>query len=158
MTTIIIRKYIPDDAQHLANIYYYTIHNINVQDYSEDQINAWAPSSSLELTGWKKKWETIKPLVALMDNKLVGFTEFEANGHIDCFYVHHECQGFGIGSSLMNEVFNKASDLNLKRLFAEVSITAKPFFESKGFKVVTKQNIDIRGVNLTNFIMEKIQP
>lgn len=96
--------YIPDDTQHLANIYHYTIHNINVQDYSEDQINAWAPSS-LELTGWKKKRATIKPLVALMDNKIVGFIEFEANGHIDCFYVHHECQGFGIGSSLMNEVF-----------------------------------------------------
>ena len=49
-TKIIIRQYIPDDAQHLANIYYHTIHHINVKDYSEDQINAWAPASSLELT------------------------------------------------------------------------------------------------------------
>ena len=158
MTTIIIRQYIPDDAQQLANIFYYTIHNINIQDYTEDQINAWAPSSSLKVTGWMKKWETIKPLIALMDNKIVGFTEFEANGHIDCFYVHHEYQRIGIGSSLMNEVFNKANDLNLKRLFADVSITAKPFFESKGFKVVTQQNKDIRGVILTNFAMEKIRP
>lgn len=125
---IIIRQYIPDDAQQLADIYYYTIHNINVQDYSEDQVNAWAPSSSLELTGWKKKWETITPLVALINNKIVGFAEFEPNGHIDCFYVHYEHQGVGIGSSLMNEVYKKANDLNLKRVFAEVSITAKPFF------------------------------
>lgn len=155
---IIIRHYIADDAQQLANIYYYTIHNINVQDYSEEQVNAWAPSSSLELTSWKKKWGTIPPLVALMDNKIVGFTEFEPNGHIDCFYVHHEYQGFGIGSSLMNEIFKKANDLNLKRVFAEVSITAKPFFEAKGFKVVKQQNVDIRGVKLTNFIMENIKP
>lgn len=157
-TEIIIRKYLPEDAQHLANIYYHTIHNINAQDYSEDQINAWAPSSSLELTGWKKKWETIMPLVALMDNKIVGFTECEPNGHIDCFYVHHEYQGLGIGTSLMNEVFNMANDLNLKRVFAEVSITAKPFFESKGFKVVKQQMVEIRGVKLTNFIMENIKP
>lgn len=155
---IIIRQYKPDDAQQLANIYYFTIHNINVRDYSKEQVNAWAPSSCLELTGWKKKWKTIKPLVALMDNKIVGFTEFEPNGHIDCFYVHHEYQDLGIGSSLMNEIFKKANDLNIKRVFAEVSITAKPFFEAKGFKVVKHQNIDIRGVTLTNFIMENINP
>ena len=154
---IIIRNYIADDAQQLASIYYYTIHNINVQDYSEEQVNAWAPSSSLELTGWKKKWETITPLVALIDNKIAGFTEFEPSGHIDCFYVHHEYQGVGIGSSLMNEIFKKANDLNLKRVFAEVSITAKPFFEAKGFKVIKQQDVDIRGVKLTNFIMENIK-
>ncbi|HRD71300.1 MAG TPA: GNAT family N-acetyltransferase [Legionella sp.] len=155
---IIIRQYLSDDAQQLANIYYYTIHNINIQDYSEDQVNAWAPASSLELTEWKKKWESISPLVALMDNIIVGFTEFESNGHIDCFYVHHEYQGCGIGSSLMGEVFKRADNLNLKRVFAEVSITAKPFFESKGFKVVKQQMVSIKGVELTNFIMEKVQP
>jgi len=150
--------YTPDDTQQLANIYYHTIHNINVKDYSEAQVNAWAPASSLELTGWKKKWESITPLVALINNKIVGFTEFESNGHIDCFYVHHEYQGFGVGSALMNEVFKITNDLDLKRVFAEVSITAKPFFESKGFKVVKQQVVDIRGVELTNFIMEKVKP
>lgn len=157
-TEILIRHYIPDDAQHLAKIYFNTIHNINIKDYSEDQVNAWAPASSLELTGWKKKWESITPLVALIDNKIVGFTEFESNGHIDCFYVHHEYQGFGVGSSLMNEVFKTARNLDIKRVFAEVSLTAKPFFESKGFKVVKEQVVDIRGVELANFIMEKFKP
>lgn len=56
------------------------------------------------------------------------------------------------------QIFKKANDLNLKRVFAEVSITAKPFFEAKGFKVVKQQNVDIRGVKLTNFIMENIKP
>jgi putative acetyltransferase len=157
-TKIIIRRYIAEDAQYLAKIYYNTIHKINVRDYSEDQVNAWAPASSLELTGWKKKWQSITPLVALIDNKIVGFTEFESNGHIDCFYVHHEYQGIGVGSSLMNAVFKTAKKLNIKRLFAEVSITAKSFFESKGFKVVKQQMVVIRGVELTSFIMENIKP
>ena len=152
---IIIRQYTSNDAQDLANIYYNTIHTINAQDYTEEQIHAWAPSTSLELTGWKKKWENIIPLVALMDNKIVGFAEFESNGHIDCFYVHHEHQGYGVGSSLMNAIFNKTNTLGLQRVFAEVSITAKPFFESKGFKVVKQQKVSIRGTELTNFVMEK---
>lgn len=58
----------------------------------------------------------------------------------------------------MNEVVKIANDLDIKRVFAEVSITAKPFFESKGFKVVKQQVVNIRGVELTNFIMEKVKP
>ncbi|MDF3055666.1 MAG: family N-acetyltransferase [Gammaproteobacteria bacterium] len=59
------------------------------------------------------------------------------------------------GSQRMNEVFNKAKTWQLKRVYAEVSITAKPFFESKGFNVVKQQNVNIRGIELTNFVMEK---
>ena len=155
---ITIRQYDCIDAQDLANIYYHTIHNINSKDYSEEQINAWAPSSSLEKTGWKKKWEKIVPIVAQIDNKVVGFVEFEPNGHIDCFYVHHEYQRCGVGSSLMKEVLNRVNTLGLKQVFSEVSITAKPFFESKGFKVVKQQNMSIRGGKLTNFVMENNKP
>ena len=52
---ITIRQYDYSDAQDLANIYYYTIHNINSKDYSEEQINAWAPSSSLEKNRVERK-------------------------------------------------------------------------------------------------------
>lgn len=151
---IIIRQYADDDAQDLANIYYNTIHFINSNDYTGSQINAWAPSSSLEETGWKNKWGKIIPIIAQLGDKVVGFAEFEANGHIDCFYVHHEHQCCGIGSLLMNNILKKAKVLNLKRVFSEVSITAKPFFEAKGFKVVKQQNVSIRGIKFTNFIME----
>lgn len=155
---IIIRQYDCSDAQDLANIYYHTIHFINSKDYSEEQVNAWAPSFSLETTGWKEKWKQLPPIVAQIIDKVVGFVELEPNGHIDCFYVHHEYQGCGVGSALMNEIFIKANALKLKRVFAEVSITAKPFFESKGFQVVRQQNVNIRGVELTNFVMENMKP
>ena len=151
---IIVREYRPADVQELANIYYNTIHLINIQHYSQEQVDVWAPESSLETEGWAKKFTRTKPFVAVAGDEIVGFAEFEPNGHIDCFYVHHEDQGCGVGSSLMKEIFNKANALKLKRVFAEVSITAKPFFESKGFKVVKQQNVTIRGIELTNFIME----
>ena len=97
---IIMRPYHYTDAQNLANIYYHTIHKINSKDYSQEEINAWAPSSSLEIHGWKEKWEKMIPMVASIDDTVVGFVEFESNGHIDCFYVHHEYQGCGVGSAL----------------------------------------------------------
>jgi putative acetyltransferase len=36
-----------------------------------------------------------------------------------------------------------------------VSITAHPFFEARGFNVMTEQSVVVRGVALTNFVMEK---
>ncbi|MCE3046467.1 GNAT family N-acetyltransferase [Legionella sp. 16cNR16C] len=152
---ITIRQYKENDAQDLAGIYYNTIHNINIRDYSPEQINAWAPSTSLELNGWKQKWEKITPVVALLENTIVGFAEFEPDGHIDCFYVHHEFQNQGVASALMTAIEKKAKENNVPRIYAEVSITAKPFFEKRGFQVIKKQSVTIRGCQLTNFVMEK---
>lgn len=152
---VLIRKYQKKDARALADIYYYTIHNINSRDYSEEQINAWAPISSLELEGWEIKWAKIVPFVAVMNDQIVGFAEFEPDGHIDCFYVHHDFQGVGVGSSLINAIENEAKKNNIDRIYAEVSITAKPFFKRKGFIIIKERIKLIKGVNLTNFIMEK---
>lgn len=59
---IIIRDYKKPDAQSLADIYFYTIHNVNQKDYTNDQLNAWAPSRCLTETGWESKWDKLKPI------------------------------------------------------------------------------------------------
>src|SRR3990167_9726199 len=126
--TITIKPYNKTDAPLLASIYFHTIHKINAKDYSSDQLDAWAPSSSLETEGWMRKWEKLPPIVAMIDDKVVGFAEFEDNGHIDCFYCHHEYQGCGVGSALIKEIEVRARSNKLNNIFAEVSITARPFF------------------------------
>lgn len=153
---ITIRSYTETDAPFLAAIYFHTIHKINAKDYSPEQLDAWAPNSSLETEGWMRKWQKLPPIVALLDDKIVGFAELEDNGHIDCFYCHHEYQGCGVGSALMREIENRARKNKVSTIFAEVSITAKPFFEIKGFVVKKEQAVNIRGMTLTNFVMEKI--
>src|SRR5437762_1878036 len=104
-TTMHIRRYQPTDARAMVDIFYNTIHKINIQDYTIEQVNAWAPESFLKLDGWTSKWSKLLPFVAVQDNQIVGFAEFEDNGHIDCFYVHHEFQGCGVGSELMHAIF-----------------------------------------------------
>ena len=80
MSRVKIRKYQESDSKFLADwIYYHTIHNINTRDYSKEQVNAWAPASCLELNGWKKKWEKLPPIVATINDQIVGFAEFEGN-------------------------------------------------------------------------------
>lgn len=154
-----VRYYQKGDEKFLSKIYYDTIHTVNAKDYTQKQIDAWAPWSSVQdYSGWQEKLAKIKPFVAQIDDVIVGFAEFEPNGHIDCFYVHHEFQGSGIGSALMREIDKKAKDKLIARTYAEVSITARPFFEAKGFQVIKQQTVQIRGVELINFVMEKCYP
>lgn len=86
---------------------------------------------------------------------IVGFVEFEPNGHIDCFYCHHKYIGCGVGSTLMESVYEIAIQKEIKRIFAEVSITARPFFEKQGFTVTEEQTVVLRGVKFINYKMEK---
>ena len=46
---IAVRDYRPEDVQTLANIFFNTIHKINIQHYTEEQVDVWAPTSSLEV-------------------------------------------------------------------------------------------------------------
>jgi len=152
---IVIRRYEKGDSKYLAEIYYHTIHNICSNDYSHQQINAWAPKSSLDPSSSMQKWEKILPFVATIDKKIVGFLEFENNGHIDCFYCHHKFTHIGIGKKLLETVEEFANQNNIKRLYAEVSITARPFFEKQDFTLVKQQSVKLGDQKLTNFVMEK---
>ena len=89
------------------------------------------------------------------DGTLAGFGELEENGHIDCFYCHHAYQRRGVGSAIYSRIEAKARALGLTRLLVEASITARPFFEAKGFAVVKRQTVICRGIELTNYVMEK---
>jgi GNAT superfamily N-acetyltransferase len=152
---LLIRPYHPPDTEAIAELYYQTIHRINSRDYSPEQINAWAPFPQ-DLDRWRERLSQKMTFVANYRGEIVGFAEFEANGHIDCFYCRHDFQGKGAGSKLLQTIEQKATELGVERIFAEVSITAKPFFRHKGFQVDRQQEVECRGVTLTNFVMSKI--
>jgi Ser/Thr protein kinase RdoA (MazF antagonist)/GNAT superfamily N-acetyltransferase len=149
-----VRRYQDGDAKHIASIYYNTVHTVNAKHYTKEQLNAWAPYHDNH-AAWQEKCAKLNPFVAVINETIVGFAELEPNGHIDCFYVHHKFQGAGIGMALMHEIEMEARKKSYPRMDAEVSITAKPFFVSQGFQVIKQQTVQIRGVELTNFMMEK---
>ncbi|MCW8349184.1 GNAT family N-acetyltransferase [Vibrio sp. ZSDZ65] len=149
-----IREYVEADAQALWDIHFYTIRNINIRDYNQAQVEAWAPES-LELSIWINRMKGLNPFVAEIDGIVVGYTDLQSDGLIDHFFCHHEYQGQGVGRALMNHVFAVGKERGISRFYSEVSITAKPFYEHFGFKVVQPQEMDVRGQKLRNFVMEK---
>jgi putative acetyltransferase len=154
ISMIEIRKYQESDALDLWAIFYHTVRNVNLRDYSQAQVEAWAPDDfSSEI--WKRKMNLLSPFVAEIDGKIVGYSDLQENGLIDHFFCHHEHQGKGVGRQLMEYVLRVGELQGITRLYSEVSITARPFYERFGFKVIEEQTIEVRGQKLCNFVMEK---
>ena len=51
---ITLRKYIEQDAQATWSLFFNTVRNINKQDYTQAQLQAWAPKS-MDLFIWNKR-------------------------------------------------------------------------------------------------------
>ena len=150
-----IRKYQHGDEYELRKIFFNTIRRINITDYSQSQVQAWAPDNYDE-AAWFERVKSINPFVAVIDDEIVGYADVQDDGYIDQFFCHWLHQGKGIGKALMQTLDEAGKKKGVSRFYSHVSITAKPFFEHFGFNEVIEQQIKIRGQALTNFVMERI--
>ena len=136
-------------------LFYDTVHEINICDYTQEQVDTWAPEN-MSYETWLEKLQTKLTYIVEENGQIVRFGQLESDGHIDCFYCHNKHQKKGIGSMLLNHIEKTARALGIKKLFTEASITAKPFFQSKAFSVIREQQVERRGVYFRNFAMEKL--
>jgi putative acetyltransferase len=149
-----IRPYQPGEELLLRELFYSTVHNVNQRDYSVEQREAWAPQR-YDANVWAAHLAQSEPFVALHNEEIVGFADVQTDGYIDFFFCHQAYQGKGVGKALMKHLLKTGKRYGVKRFYADVSITAKPFFQHYGFEVVCQQQKEVRGVVLTNFLMEK---
>lgn len=70
-------------------------------------------------------------------------------------FVHKDMQGRGVATQLLSEVEKMAKVYGVTEITSEVSLTAKPFFVQKGYKVVKLQKCRANQLELTNFVMCK---
>ncbi len=104
---------------------------------------------------WEDLIENQFILVAVENGQINGFCTLDNGNYIDMLYVHKDFQRQGIARKLYSEIEKEAKQQGQKALFSDVSKTARPFFESVGFKVIKEQAVKIRGVDLINYRMTK---
>ena len=150
-----IRDYRSGDAEAIVRLFYETIHTVNLGDYSQAQVDAWAPAVP-DPEVWHQRMTSRRTLVAIRDGDVIGFADLEGDGHIDMFFCRHDTVRQGVGSRLYQAIEEAARGLGLGRLFTEASITARPFFERQGFRVVSDNSVERNGVEMSNFSMEKV--
>lgn len=151
---MIIRQYSKQDNEKLLNLFCTTIKEVNIQDYTFEQVSIWGSQKRVE-AGWQKSFENKMVWVAEEEKEILGFCELTDNGYIDRFYCAAKTIGKGVGTRLYQALELAARDKEILELSVAASITAKPFFLKLGFKVIHEQTVYLEDVAFTNFVMKK---
>lgn len=147
-----IRRYEPEDLGQITALFYDTVHVVNAADYAPEQLDAWADGAP-DLDRWNGSLLAHHSLVAVEGRDLiVGFGDIDGTGYLDRLYVHKDRQGLGIATALCDRL-ERAVDAPV--LTTHASITARPFFEGRGYRVLREQRVERHGVRMTNYVMEK---
>lgn len=147
---MLIREYQTSDCEELIELFYNTVHTVNAKDYTTEQLNVWATGKE-NITKWNLSFKQNYSVVA-MDNKIIiGFGDINNRGYLDRLYVHKNYQRKGVATAICNELEQQIKC----DIITHASITAKPFFEKRGYIVVNEQQLKRRGITLINFVMEK---
>lgn len=147
---MIIRKYEPQDCKELADLFYNTVHTINARDYTKEQLNVWA-TGKVDLNKWNRSFQEHYSIVAVVENTVIGFGDIDETGYLDHLYVHVNHQGEGVATAICNKLEQTVQG----KVVTHASVTARPFFQKRGYKVIKEQQVERQGVFLTNFVMEK---
>lgn len=151
---ISIRIARPDDLREMQEMFVETIRAICREDYTPEQIRAWT-SAAGNIKRWTDKLKSQYFLIAEHGNKIVGYASLENNDYLDFLYVHKDYQRQGIAHRLYAEIEKEALKRKATVLRSDVSITAKPFFEKKGFIALEPQTHIVAGVEIVNYKMVK---
>lgn len=146
-----IRRYKSEDYDELLRLFYATVHSVNLRDYSPAQADVWADGKP-DREAWDRSLQEHFSLVAVRDGQLVGFGDMTEDGYLDRLYVHKDLQGQGIAAALC-EALERA--VPAESFVTHASITARPFFERRGYVTVREQQVERKGILLTNYVMEK---
>lgn len=151
---VTLRPYRPDDASALMRLFKDTIRRVNSRDYAPGQIAAWA-SDDIDSEAWASRFEGRFAVVAEVDGMIAGFVDLSPEGYLDRLFVSADHEGQGIATVLMDGVVAEAQRLRLPKIEVQVSLTARPFFERRGFRVVESRCVEVRGSLLDCFGMER---
>lgn len=147
---IVIREYRQSDCEKLADLFYDTVHTVNAKDYTKEQLSVWA-TGSVDLQKWNRSLLEHYSLVAVEGGGIAGFGDIDQTGYLDRLYVHKDYQRKGIATAICDELERTVQG----KITTHASITARPFFEKRGYTVIKEQHVERQGIVLVNFVMEK---
>ena len=149
-----VRKAKESDLPVILKLFADTVRHTCKSDYNEAQLDVWT-SSAKNHDRWLARITGQYFLVAESSAEIVGFASLESSSYIDVLYVHKDYQRQGVASRLLNALILEAKRQHATEIFSYVSITARLFFENKGFAVIRENIVVLDGIELINYRMSK---
>lgn len=160
MNTIHLRTATVADLPQICELFRQTVLYVNRKDYTPEQVEAWSAASH-DTAAWTSRIQTQHFLLAFAANEndtgdaLLGFASMAMGGYFDVLFVHHNWQGRGVAKALATALEQWAKNKGLVLVATDASITAKPFFERRGYLVVAEQQRILRNQAFINYSMKK---
>ncbi|MDO5042219.1 MAG: GNAT family N-acetyltransferase [Slackia sp.] len=146
-------------ARSAARLFCDCVHASNAADYTKRQLEAWAPNDVASLDQLASRLCECYAVVAMQRKHMAGFgtVVFRDDGEaeLDMLYVMPAMQGEGLGSRIVDGLEREAILRGAVSIRAFVSLTARSFFEGRGYEFVRNNIAMRRGVALLNHLMRK---
>lgn len=153
-TAIKIRGMKLADAVTVTRLHRNTIRKINSKDYPKHVIKVWSGRNTVS---WlRENFATEQRYVAVVKGQVVGFINLSPDGKtLQALYVRQNYIGRGAGSALMKKAEQVIRQSGRKSMTVTSSVTARPFYEKQGFKVIKPITDLIKGVKVRGWKMRK---
>lgn len=149
-----LREYESSDCTALAELLRRVVHKSCSGDYTAEQLDAWA-SGNVGLRSWNESFQEHSTIVAEEGGEIIGFGDIDSFGYLDRLFVREDWQRKGVASVICDELECTFAG---KRVTVCSSLTARPFFEARGYIVTGERQISRGGIALSCYDMEKQVP
>lgn len=152
-----IREVHPADLDAMIELFRASVRVVARRDYTHEQVIAWAPDN-IDRRDWLTRWADSRGWGAEIEGTLAGFCILGLGGHLDMMFTHPAYQGRGVATALLRRAEQFARESGIDHLHTEASITARPFFERRDFRLIAARTVSLRGQDFVSFRMEKDLP
>lgn len=90
----------------LIKLFYETVHSLNAKDYTNEQLDTWAPKQ-VNIEKWKNRIQNNFVVLAKNNSKIIGWGELSPKGCIDMLYVHKNYLRKNVGQKLVRVLSKK---------------------------------------------------
>ena len=151
---IVIKKAVLDNLTEIQDLFKQTIMATCQKEYTLKERTVW--SNAVQKTEkWTNSIQNEYFIIAIIDKKIVGFSSLKSNDYLNLMYVHKDYTRKGIANKMFKNIKAKSDELGGGKLSADVSKTARPFFEKKGFRVIKENKNLIENKIVINYRMSQ---
>ena len=133
-----IRRATVNDLPEIKQLFTATIISVCNNDYDEEQRRVWCMTAQNDQR-WIDAVTAQYFIIAEKENSILGFASLNKGNYIDFMYVHKDYQRQGVANRMLAGLEAQATNQKALMILSDISKTARPFFEKKGYVVVKEQ-------------------
>lgn len=132
------------DVIPVTRLHRNTIRTVNAPDYTKRQIAAW--SGRIRASWVREHFDAEQRFVAVVHDEIAGFMNISKDGKtLQALYIRTKYIGRGVGTALLKKAEQILRVSNARHMRVEATITARPFYEKHGLRVIKRTTVVIGG-------------